>query len=66
VGLSALVQPESEDLLEGLDLFAGSEGLGPFDAVLAVMARRKGWLVSADRSFGQVGGLVHLAPIPFS
>ena len=63
VGLSPLVQPEPEDLLEGLDLFGGSESLGPFDAVLAATARRRGWaLASADRSFGQVGGLVHLNP----
>jgi uncharacterized protein len=63
VGLSPLVQPEQEDLLEGLALFGGSESLGPFDAVLAATARRRGWaLASADRSFGQVDGLVHLNP----
>jgi hypothetical protein len=64
VGLSALVQPEPEDLLEGFDLFGGSESLGPFDAVLAATARRRGWaLASADRSFGQVDSPVHLNPL---
>jgi uncharacterized protein len=63
VGLSPLVQPEQEDLVEGLVLFGASESLGPFDAVLAATARRRGWaLASADRSFGQVDGLVHLNP----
>lgn len=63
VGLSPLVQPEQEDLLEGLDLFGRSGSLGAFDAVLAATARRRGWaLASADRSFGQVEGLVHLQP----
>ncbi|MGH8987427.1 MAG: PIN domain-containing protein, partial [Acidimicrobiales bacterium] len=63
VGLSPLVRPEREDLLEGLELFAGSEGLGPFDAVLASTVRRRGWaLASADRAFGHVVGLVHLDP----
>lgn len=63
VGLSPLVRPEQEDLLEGLDLFGHSESLGPFDAVLAATARRRGWaLASADRSFGQADGLVYLNP----
>lgn len=58
VGLSPLVCPEREDLFEGLDLFGSAEGLGPFDAVLAAVARRRGWaLASADRSFGAVDGL---------
>ncbi|MGH9090535.1 MAG: type II toxin-antitoxin system VapC family toxin [Acidimicrobiales bacterium] len=62
-GLSPLVQPDQEDLLEGLGLFRDAVHLGPFDAVLAATARRRGWaLASADRSFGEVGGLVHLDP----
>jgi uncharacterized protein len=62
-GLSPLVQPDQEDLAEGLDLFGRSGRLGPFDAVLAATARRRGWaLASADRSFGEVDGLVHLEP----
>jgi predicted nucleic acid-binding protein len=39
-------------------LVGPSEGLGPFDAVLAATARRRGRaLASADRSFGTVEGL---------
>lgn len=63
VGLMPLLRPEHEDLLEGLALFEASEGLGPFDAVLAATARRRGWaLVSADRSFEQAEGLAYLDP----
>ncbi|MGH9171978.1 MAG: type II toxin-antitoxin system VapC family toxin [Acidimicrobiales bacterium] len=63
VGLSPLVLPEQEEVLEGLDLFGGSESLGPFGAVLAATARRRGWaLASADRSFGKVDGLIYLNP----
>jgi hypothetical protein len=63
VGLWPLARPEHEDLLEGLDLFGRSKSLGPFDAVLAATARRRGWaLASADRSFGRVDGLVYLSP----
>lgn len=60
-GLSPLVRPEEGDLLEGLDLFGASTGLGPFDAVLAATARRRGWaLASADHAYGQVDGLDYL------
>jgi predicted nucleic acid-binding protein len=63
LGLSPLVYPDQGDLLEGLARFGDSEGLGPFDAVLAVTARRRGWaLASADHSLfelaGKNGGLV--------
>lgn len=60
-GLSPLVRPEEEDLLEGLALCRDAGHLGPFDAVLAATARRRGWaLAPADRSFREVDGLVHL------
>lgn len=60
VGLRPLMHPEYDDLVDGLDLFVACEQLGPFDAVLATMARRKGWpLASADRSFSQVDGLTY-------
>ena len=63
VGLSPLLRPEQEDLLDGLDLFGRSEGLGAFDAVLAATALRRGWaLVSAGRSFSHVHGLFYLDP----
>lgn len=62
-GFAPLVRPEDDDLLEGLDLFEAAAKMGPFDAVLAATALRRGWpLASADRSFAQVGGLVHLDP----
>ena len=62
-GLSPLVRPDRDDLLEGLGLLEVLEGLGPFDAVLAAAARRRGWaLASADRSFGQVPDLTYLDP----
>ncbi|MHB1525338.1 MAG: type II toxin-antitoxin system VapC family toxin [Candidatus Dormibacteria bacterium] len=62
-GLSPLVQPDEEDVFGGLDLFQGLSSLGPFDAVLAAAARRRGWaLASADRSFEEVTGLAYLDP----
>jgi uncharacterized protein len=63
IGLSPLVHPEFEDLMEGLDLFETSKRLGAFDAVLAASARRQGWaLASADAAFEAVQGLRHLNP----
>jgi predicted nucleic acid-binding protein len=60
---SPLIQLGEDDLLNGLDLFEISNRLGPFDAVLAAGAQRRGWaLASADRSFRQVAGLVYLDP----
>lgn len=62
-GLAPLVGPDEDDLAEGLDLFRRSDRLGPFDAVLAATARRRGWaLASADRSFGAVTDLTYLDP----
>jgi predicted nucleic acid-binding protein len=62
-GLGPLTRPEIDDLVDGLGLFEASTSLGPFDAVLAATARRRGWaLASADRSFAQVPGLAHLDP----
>jgi predicted nucleic acid-binding protein len=62
-GLSPLTRPDEDDLALGLDLFEASGVLGPFDAVLAATALRRGWaLVSADGSFGQVVGLDYLDP----
>lgn len=63
IGLSPLIRPELEDLVEGLGLFETTSELGAFDAVLAATARRRGWAVaSADRAFGAIEGLVYLNP----
>jgi predicted nucleic acid-binding protein len=60
-GLSPLVVAEQDDLWDGLNLFESLGDLGPFDAVLAAIALRRGFaLASADRSFAQVPGLVYL------
>lgn len=58
--LSPLLQPSEKDLVAGLRLFEREEALGAFDAVLAASAIAAGAdaLVSADRSFGGVRGLV--------
>lgn len=61
IGLAPLSQPDEDDLLEGLELFEDTDDLGPFDAVLPATARRRAWgLVSADRSFDRVEGLLLL------
>jgi predicted nucleic acid-binding protein len=61
--LGPLTQPELGDIEEGLLAFRASVTLGPFDAVLAATARRRGWsLASADQAFGSVEGLTHLDP----
>lgn len=61
--LSPLLRPDAADLEAGLALMAHHDDLGPFDAVLAATARRAGAaLVSADRAFAGVDGLVHLDP----
>lgn len=63
VGLGPLVRPEARDLLEGLALWADTPALGAFDTVLAATARRRHFaLVSADRGFGGIDGLVHVDP----
>jgi predicted nucleic acid-binding protein len=62
-GLSPLVRPDAEDLVEGLELFADERSLSPFEAVLAATARRRDWSVaSADPSFAKVPGLKYLDP----
>jgi hypothetical protein len=61
-GLAPLVVVDEEDLAIGLALFERTQ-LGSFDSVLAALALRRGCtLVSADRAFGEVPGLVHVAP----
>ena len=59
-----LLLPDEADLLDGLALFEASHDIGPFDAVLAASALRRGAtaLVSADRGFATVPGLRHLDP----
>ncbi|MGC1184551.1 MAG: type II toxin-antitoxin system VapC family toxin [Candidatus Dormiibacterota bacterium] len=61
--LAPLVRFGESELLLGLELFATSAGLSPFDAVLAATARQRGLaLASADRAFAEVQGLSHLDP----
>ncbi|MGH9188351.1 MAG: type II toxin-antitoxin system VapC family toxin [Acidimicrobiales bacterium] len=59
-----LLPVEADDLRAGLKLFERTESLGPFDAVLAATALRRGanGLASADAGFGDVRGLRHLDP----
>ncbi|MBV8084218.1 MAG: type II toxin-antitoxin system VapC family toxin, partial [Chloroflexi bacterium] len=55
--LRPLLRPDEDDLGTGLEVFAGSAQLGPFDAVLAASAIRRGWaLVAADRWFAHIAG----------
>jgi hypothetical protein len=62
-GLAPLIFVEESELLSGLELFAASAALSPFDAVLAATALHRGFaLASADRAFAKVAGLSHLAP----
>lgn len=62
-GLSPLVRPREDELLDGLGLFEASTRIGPFDAVVAACALRHGWAIaSADRSFGEISGLRYLDP----
>lgn len=62
--LGPLLQMQSSDLELGLDLFRGADRLGAFDAVLAAATKRIGAtaLVSADRAFREVPGLIALDP----
>lgn len=62
--LGPLLQVAGEDLREGLAIFARTERLGAFDAVLAASALNAGAeaLVSADGAFGEVAGLAHVLP----
>ncbi len=62
-GLAPLILVEEPELRSGLELFAASAALSPFDAVLAAAALHRGWaLASADRTFAEVQRLVHLDP----
>jgi len=63
--LAPLRTVTEEDLRRGLDLYAGVEALGAFDAVLAATAVGAApitGLASADRAFAAVPGLVHHDP----
>jgi predicted nucleic acid-binding protein len=61
--LAPLLAVTAEDLGAGLALFAGAEGLGAFDAVLAATAiGSRSPLVSADTAFAGVAELVHVVP----
>ena len=56
---------DRDDLGRGLELFRRHDDLGAFDAVLAAVARHREHLtavVSADRAFRGIPGLVHLDP----
>ncbi len=62
--LSPLLSPTIDDLDAGLALFACTQALGAFDAVLAVCAARAGLraLVSADSSFADIPEIPHVVP----
>ncbi|MGH3358642.1 MAG: type II toxin-antitoxin system VapC family toxin, partial [Nocardioidaceae bacterium] len=62
--LAPLRLTEQEHLRDGLELWASSEHLGAFDAVLAAVALDSKYktLVSADRGFAGVPGLDHVFP----
>lgn len=62
--LGPLQRVDEQTLLAGLELFADHERLGSFDAVLAATALTAGAkaLVSAERAFGEVPGLLHVVP----
>jgi uncharacterized protein len=63
--LSPLVHPGDNDLRRGLDVFTSSPSLGALDSVLAATvmnAPHLTALVSTDRGFSSVGGLVVLTP----
>jgi predicted nucleic acid-binding protein len=63
--LSPLVQPEESDLIRGLDMFERHDALGSFDAILAAIVLGRdhlSGLMSADRAFSAIPGLIHLDP----
>ncbi len=63
--LSPLVQPEESDLIRGLELFERHDALGSFDAILAAIVigrNHLSGLMSADRAFSAIPGLIHLDP----
>ncbi len=63
--LSPLTLVDADDLSRGMDLFVADDQLGAFDAVLAAAVIERDHLtalVSADRAFGSIPGLVHVDP----
>lgn len=63
--LAPLISVDADDLSAGLRLFRQHEPLGAFDAVLAAVAERREHvraIVSADRGFSGIPGVVHLDP----
>lgn len=62
--LGPLLSPGEAELALGLRLYEDQAGLGAFDAVLAatVMLSGADALMSADRAFASVTGLVHVDP----
>jgi predicted nucleic acid-binding protein len=62
--LSPLLTVDVESLSVGLRIYEVTPGLGSFDAVLAAAAigLSADALVSADRGFAKVNGLIHLDP----
>lgn len=63
--LAPLATVDEVDLDHGLTLFASTPSVGAFDSVLAAVARQHEVvtaLVSADRAFADVPGLVHHDP----
>lgn len=62
--LSPLLVVAESNLRDGLRLFAASDSLGSFDAVLAAAARAAGAdaLVSADEAFASVKTITHIRP----
>lgn len=62
--LSPLLVVDDTDLRERLRLFATSQRLGSFDAVLAAATRSAGAdaLVSADEAFASVRTITHIVP----
>ena len=62
--LTPLLPVGESALRHGLQLYAGSDRVGAFDAVLAAATMSVGGqtLVSADRSFSEVPGLANVTP----
>jgi len=63
--LTPLLRPDEGDLRCGLEVYAHHPQVGSFDAVLAATVMNRPHLtalVSADRGFATVPGLVHLDP----
>ena len=63
--LSPLTLVDADDLSRGMDLFVAADQLGAFDAVLAAAVIEREHLtalVSADRGFGSIPGLLHVDP----